>query len=319
MGHVVIIGSSNMDLNVYSERLPNRGETVTGGTFRQSLGGKGANQSVASARSGAKTIFISRIGRDAFGDQMKNQLEREGIDTSRIIRDPQEASGIAFILIDKNGDNMISVAPGANAKLSTEDITNNSEIIESASSIIVQMEIPIETIEVIFKIASKGNAIKILNPAPLKQIPPKILKNIDIIVPNEGELFRLNSLLNNPELTGAKQQKIIQASKAIAEFGLKYVITTLGSDGCLIYDSLKKEVNIIPAFKVNAVDSVGAGDCFIGVIASKLSKGLNIVDAAKYATAAASIAVTRKGAQDSLPSIEEIEAQYKKFDKILKI
>ena len=201
MGYVLIIGSSNIDLNIYSKRLPRPGETVTGGTFKQFLGGKGANQAVASVRSGAQTIFISRIGKDTFGDLMIKQLTKESIDTSHIIRDSQEASGIAFILIDSYGENMISVAPGANARLSKENITNNMDLIKNASSIVVQMEIPTDTIEEIFKIASKGNAIKILNPAPLKAIPPRILKNIDLIIPNEGELLHLHSLLKLKELS----------------------------------------------------------------------------------------------------------------------
>ena len=178
--YVIIIGSSNMDLNIYSERLPKPGETVTGGTFKQYLGGKGANQSVASVRSGSDTFFIAKIGRDAFGDQILLQLRNEGINIDHIIRDPNELSGIAFIMIDKIGENMISVAPGANIKLKPEDIRKNADLIKNANSLVVQMEIPIETIDEIFSIASKGNVIKILNPAPLKSIPVKILKNVDV-------------------------------------------------------------------------------------------------------------------------------------------
>ena len=314
LNYVLIIGSSNMDLNIYSERFPNPGETVTGGTFKQFLGGKGANQAVAAVRSGANTVFIGKIGMDSFGNQMISQLAEDVIDMSHIIRDTEEASGVAFILIDNKGENMISVAPGANLKLSVEEIKAKADVIKNASSLVVQMEIPIETIEEVFKIASEGDVIKILNPAPLKQIPLEILEKIDIIVPNEGELYRLHSLLNLRELTGEGKLKIIQASREIVKLGIKYVITTLGNRGSLIYIGAEDKFIEIATPKVNAVDTVGAGDCFIGVLASKLSQGESIINAVKYATIAASIAVTRKGAQDSMPYLNEIEEKLKELN-----
>jgi ribokinase len=310
----LIIGSSNIDLNIYSKRLPKPGETVTGGTFKQFLGGKGANQAVASARSGAQTIFIAKIGQDTFGDQMISRLTSEGIDTDHMIRDPEEASGIAFIMIDKNGENMISVAPGANFRLLPEEVRKNADIIRNANSIVVQMEIPIETITEIYRIAAQGNAVKILNPAPLKSIPIEVLKNIDIIIPNEGELYKLHLLLGYNELESINgTEKIIEVSKDISNLGVKTIITTLGSKGCLIYNCELDKATEIPAFKVQAVDTVGAGDCFNGVFASKLCQGESIINAVKYATAAASIAVTRKGAQDSMPYLKEIEKRYQEF------
>ena len=312
-GYVLVIGSSNMDLNIYSERLPKPGETVTGGIFKQFLGGKGANQAVASVRAGAKTIFIGKIGNDTFGNEMISRLTDEGIDMSYVIRDPEEKSGVAFIMIDNNGENMISVAPGANARFNPLEIQAKSDIIKKAKVLVVQMELSIETIEEIYRIASQGNVIKILNPAPLKPIPISVLKNIDIIIPNEGELFRLHSLLEFKELSGTQKEKIIQASKDIASLGIKIVITTLGSKGCLIVEN--DEVIEIPAFKVEAIDTVGAGDCFNGVLASKLCQGETLLNAVKNATAAASIAVTRKGAQESMPFIHEIDDQFKKFGK----
>ena len=311
--YVLIIGSSNMDLNVYSKRLPKPGETVTGGIFQQFLGGKGANQAVASVRSGANTVFIGKIGTDPFGDQMLSQLSSEGIDISFTIKDSQHASGVAFIMIDESGENMISVAPGANFHLDKSDIIKSADIIKNATSLVVQMEIPIDTIEEVFKIASEGDVIKILNPAPLKAIPVNTLKKIDILVPNEGELYRLYTLLNLPEIKSEGKNKIIQTSKAIADLGINFVITTLGSEGSLIYDRENEAVLEIPAVKVKAIDTVGAGDCFNGVLASKLCKGESIVNAVKYATAAASIAVTRKGAQASMPYANEIGEQFKRI------
>ncbi len=317
--YVLIIGSCNMDLNIYSKRLPKPGETVTGGIFRQSFGGKGANQAVASARDGSTTIFIGKIGKDAFGDQMLEQLQKEEIDTTNIIRDPEEHSGVAFIMIDENGENMISVAPGANFLLSPEEIRNKGDIIRNAKSLIVQMEIPIETIQQIYSIASEGECIKILNPAPLKAIPKELLKNIDILVPNEGELFRLHSLLGfeeNFEKRANLIQKIIAISKNISELGIHNIITTIGPDGCIIYDGKENVATKMPAFKVKAVDTVGAGDCFNGVLASQLCKGKDIREAVKFATCAASIAVTREGAQSSIPYQEEIINRVKEYNKM---
>ncbi len=312
--YVLIIGSSNMDLNIYSNRFPNPGETVTGGIFEQFLGGKGANQAVASVRSGAKTIFIGKIGVDSFGDEMVSRLTKEGINIDHIIRDPQQPSGVAFILIDDKGENMISVAPGANYTLNSEEVRSNAEIIKNANSVVVQMEIPLETIQEIFTIASEGNVIKILNPAPLKPIPLDILNAVDIIIPNEGELFRLHSFMGYNDLIGESRQKIKQASQNISNFGLKYIITTLGNKGCIIYSREGNNIIEITAPKVKAIDTVGAGDCFIGVLASKLSKGETIVNAIKYATVAASIAVTRKGAQESMPYLNEIEKKIKELN-----
>lgn len=312
--YVLIIGSSNMDLNIYSRRFPNPGETVTGGVFKQFLGGKGANQAVASVRSGSKTIFIGKIGMDMFGNDMISQLSNEGINIEYIIRDPHESSGVAFILIDENGENMISVAPGANFKLTLEEVQANSEIIKNAKCLIVQMEIPIETIEEIFNIAEQGEVVKILNPAPLKPINPSILSKIDIIIPNEGELLQLHSLLKLPKLGGNRKETLHQASKDISKLGIKTIITTLGKRGSIIYNAENDTVTAIPAFEIEAIDTVGAGDCFNGVVASKLCQGENILTSVKYATAAASIAITRQGAQASMPFVNEIEARFKQYN-----
>jgi ribokinase len=313
-GYLLIIGSSNMDLNIYLKQFPKPGETVTGGVLKQFLGGKGANQSIASVRSGAKTYFIGKIGKDLFGDQMLSRLTLEGVNTDHIFRDPQESSGIAFILINENGENMISVAPGANVKLTPQEIRSKVDLIKNATVLVVQMEIPTETIEEIFNIASEGDVIKILNPAPLKVLPIPLFKKIDIIIPNEGELFRLHSQLGFKVMKKEGKQKIIQASREISRFGVSYIITTLGANGCIIYNKKENKVYEIPTFKVKAIDTVGAGDCFIGVLASLLSQGKTVLTAVKYATVAASIAVTRKGAQESIPFINEIEDKFKELN-----
>jgi len=315
--YVLIIGSSNMDMNIYLERLPKRGETVTGGIFKQYLGGKGANQAVASVRSGSKTIFIGKIGEDSFGDMMLSHLKKEGINIDYVVRDEQNASGIAFIMIDKDGENMISVAPGANANLRPDDIDKNRKIIRNATAVVVQMEIPTKTIQEIFKIASAGRATKILNPAPLKLIPKELFLHIDIIIPNEGELYNLHSMLNLEEIIETDNQKIIQASKHISELGVNIIITTLGSKGSIIYQREPEKIVKIPAYDVKAIDTVGAGDCFNGVLAGKFTQGEDIINSVKYATAAASIAVTRKGAQKSMPFASEIQERFKEIKHII--
>ncbi len=314
--YVLIVGSSNMDLNIYSERFPNPGETVTGGVFKQFLGGKGANQAVASARSGSETTFIGKIGTDAFGDQMISQLKSEGINIEHVIKDPSELSGVAFILIDKTGENMISVAPGANFNLTPDDVKANNDLIRNSNSLVVQMEIPSATIEEIFKMAAQGNCIKILNPAPLKSIKQSILSNVDILIPNEGELLRLHSLLNIKDLKGEKKDRVFQASRDISEFGVNVIITTLGSRGSLIYEAKKDRITDIPALKVQSVDTVGAGDCFNGVLASMLNQGENLIASVKYASIAASISVTRKGAQASMPYLNEIKERFKEYSRL---
>ncbi|MBY9005252.1 MAG: ribokinase [Candidatus Lokiarchaeota archaeon] len=319
--YVLIIGSSNMDLNIYSKILPKPGETVTGGIFNQSLGGKGANQSVASVRSGTNTIFIGKIGLDPFGDQMIKSLKENGVNMDYIIRDLTDSSGVAFILIDNKGDNMISVAPGSNSNLEPAEIEKFWKIIKNSKVLVVQMEIPIESIKSIFNIASKGEVIKILNPAPLKPIPREILKNIDIIIPNEGELFKLHTLLGYKKqyksIAKYNFKTIIKCCKDIGELGPKFIIPTLGSRGCVLYDVLNKKGTIFPSFKVEAIDTVGAGDCFNGVLASQLCKKKSIKESIKYAISASSIAITRRGAQESMPFLDEIYEKVTQYNKIL--
>jgi ribokinase len=311
---VLVIGSSNMDLNIYSDRFPKTGETVTGGTFTQSLGGKGANQAVASVRSGTKTVFIGKVGEDTFGTQMVEQLTNEGINTSNMIITPDVASGVAIILIDSQGQNMISVAPGANEKLGQEDLKDTKEIIEEASVVIMQMEIQMEVIREICHTSFQKEAILILNPAPFKEIPLKVLKRIDIITPNENELYQLHQSLgfNNPK--ERNHETLSQVTKDLHSRGVNTIIVTLGDKGCFISASKNGEQFHIPAIEVTAIDTVGAGDCFNGVLASRLCKCDNLRRATKYANVAASIAVTRRGAQTSIPFRDEIDKRFTELD-----
>ncbi|MHA2052157.1 MAG: ribokinase [Candidatus Hodarchaeales archaeon] len=308
--YVLVVGSSNMDLNMYSKRFPTPGETVTGGRFTQSFGGKGANQAVASIRSGSKTVFVGKVGKDFFGSQMLEQLTNEGINTKSMMIDPEAASGVAMILIDSNGQNMISVAPGANKKLTEKDLENVISIIENATVVIIQMEIKVEVIQKIINISFEKNTISILNPAPFKEIPLEVLKQVDIITPNENELLKLYRSLGFKESNETKNENLQKITNDLHSCGIKKIVVTLGNKGCFVSDGNTGEQFQISAFEVDAIDAVGAGDCFNGVLASRLSKEDKLQVAVQYANVAASIAVTRSGAQSSMPYQNEIEQKY---------
>jgi len=309
-GKVLIIGSSNVDLNIYSNKFPIPGETVTGGTFVQSFGGKGANQAVASVRSGSKTAFIGKLGQDTFGDQMIENLNQEGIDVHKVFRDLKYASGVAFILIDSSGQNMISVAPGANQKLTPQDIISCKDLIQSAKTIIMQMEISLEVIQAVLNCTQQKEITTILNPAPFKPMTLDFIRQFDIITPNENEITQLHSSLG---LSTPKEGHLIEKLKAINinlhEIGISNIVITLGNKGCLV-STPNDEFSYIDAIKVEAVDTVGAGDCFNGVLASYLTRSKKLLEAAQLANVAASIAVTRKGAQLSMPYEAEIQTQF---------
>jgi ribokinase len=308
--YVLVVGSSNIDLNMYSKRFPTPGETVTGGTFTQSFGGKGANQAVASIRSGSKTIFIGKVGKDTFGSQMLEQLANEGINTTSTMIDPEAASGVAMILIDSNGQNMISVAPGANKKLTGKELENVISIIQDATVVILQMEIQMKIIQKIISVTSEQRIISILNPAPFKEIPLEVLKQVDIITPNENELIKLHKSLGFKESNGTLNENLPKITNDLHSRGIKNIVVTLGNKGCFVSDGNTGEQFQISAFEVDAIDAVGAGDCFNGVLANRLSKGDKLQVAAQYANVAASIAVTRSGAQSSMPYQNEIEQKY---------
>ncbi len=307
---VLVIGSSNVDLNIYSKKFPIPGETVTGGRFIQSFGGKGANQAVASVRSGSKTVFIGKLGQDSFGNQMIENLNREGIDVHKVFRDPKHASGVAFILIDSSGQNMISVAPGANKKLTPQDIISCKDLIKSAKTIIMQMEISLEVIQAVIDCTQQKKIIKILNPAPFKPMTLDFVRQFDIITPNEHEIAQLHSSLALPPPKEDNFfKKLSTINTDLLEIGIQSIVITLGNKGCVV-STPNNNFSHIEAIKVKAVDTVGAGDCFNGVLASYLTKRKEIFEAAQIANIAASIAVTRKGAQLSMPFEAEIQKEF---------
>ncbi|MDP4227854.1 MAG: ribokinase [Bacteroidota bacterium] len=295
---IVVIGSCNTDMVVKSNRLPVPGETVLGGAFMMNPGGKGANQAVAIARLGGNVTFISKTGNDLFGKQSIEMYSDENINTDFIFSDPNLPSGVALIMVDTNGENCIVVASGANSSLNTKDIEKARKVIESADILLMQLEIPMETVEYAAKIACEKGIKVILNPAPAAFLSNDLLKCLYAIVPNKTEAEMLTGI-KVVDLDSAKQAADIISSK-----GVDIVIITLGSKGALV-----KEGNIyyeVPAEKVTAIDTTAAGDTFCGALCIAISEGFTTEDAVKMANKASGITVTRAGAQSSIPYRKEL-------------
>ncbi len=291
---VVVIGSSNTDMTIKGDRLPKPGETVLGGEFRMGPGGKGANQAVAAQRLGADVSFICKVGRDIFGDNAIAGYQKEGIDCSRILRS-DKASGTALILVDGNAENCIAVAPGANADLTPEDVDSVADVIRSADYLILQLEIPVESVLRAAKIAHEAGVYVILNPAPACHLPDELFGYISLITPNQTESALLSGVGDNLD---AAVEKLMQ-------LGVKDVVVTLGSKGSLVISEGTR--TLVPSLKVKAVDTTAAGDTFCGALCVALSEGCSLVDAAGFATKASALTVQKMGAQDSIPFRSDIK------------
>ncbi|MBU3197707.1 ribokinase [Clostridium estertheticum] len=305
MNKVCILGSINMDMVVSIDKMPLIGETIFSENFKLAHGGKGANQAVASRRLGAEVYMVGKIGQDSYGLQIVSALEKEGINVDNIFKDDVKPTGTAIITVDNKGNNSIIVVAGANMALNLEEIDKCKEVIANSDIIVAQFETPIEVTMEVFKFAKENGVITILNPAPAKEIPKELLAYTDIIVPNETEATTLTGV-NVNDLESAKQ-----AANSFLDNKVKYVIITLGNMGAAV---ISKEGGVlIPAYKVNAIDSTAAGDSFIGAITTKLTKSnLNInslVEAVKFANRVSAIVVQREGAQASIPFLNEINEE----------
>lgn len=298
---VTVVGSSNTDMVVKVSELPKPGQTVLGGRFLQAAGGKGANQAVAAARAGADVAFVARVGQDHLGDQAVDNFRKDGIRCDYVFRDPELPSGVALILVDEDGENLIAVAPGSNATLSIEDVETARAAIEQADAVLLQLEIPLETAYRCIEIAAAAGRTVILNPAPAPErpIPQSVLSRVTILIPNESELALLSG---QPAATTPQQEA---ACHVLREQGVGAVVLTRGKEGVLVTDEEGPRPH--PAFRVKAVDTVGAGDCFSACLAVALAEGNDLDTACRFAMAAAAISVTREGAQPSLPTRNEIE------------
>ncbi|HEY8396457.1 MAG TPA: ribokinase [Flavihumibacter sp.] len=297
---IVVVGSSNMDMVVKTDHIPVPGETVLSGSFFMNAGGKGANQAVAVARLGGEVVFISKLGNDLFGKQFSQLFSNEGIDTHHIQFDENLPSGVALITVDKAGENSIVVASGANANLHDNDLKGALPAIDAAGIVLMQLEIPIETVEFVVKYASSKGICVILNPAPAQVLSPDLLSRLDILTPNKTEAGMLAGI----EVTDL--DAAAQAAQIICRKGVKNVVVTMGSLGAVICE--QGEISFQSARKVETVDSTAAGDVFNGALAVALAEGKNLRDAVGFACDAASISVTRLGAQSSIPYRNEIIA-----------
>ena len=295
---IVVIGSCNTDMVVKTERLPVPGETVLGNSFMMNPGGKGANQAVAVARLGGDVTFITKTGNDLFGRQSIERYREENINTDYICSDHNLPSGVALIMVDIQGENCIVVAPGANATLNPQDIDKAKDIIEQADILLMQLEIPMRTVEYSAKLAFQRGTKVILNPAPATFLSDDLFKYLYAIIPNKTEA----EILSGIKVSDFKSAK--QAADIIASKGTNIVVITLGSEGAFIKEG--NEYNLIKAEKVKAVDTTGAGDTFCGAFSVAISEGLSIVEAVKMANKASAITVTRPGAQSSIPYRKEL-------------
>ena len=295
---ILVIGSSNTDMTIKGDRLPVPGETITGGIFYMGPGGKGANQAVAAKRLGGDVEFICKVGRDIFGDNALAGYEKEGIDISHVMRS-EKASGTALILVDESGENCISVASGANGDITPADIDSVADVIRSAGFLILQLEIPVESVLRAAKIAHEAGVYVILNPAPACELPTELFKYISLMTPNRTEAQTLSGCPVTDDAT------LTQAVEKLRGYGVQDFVVTLGSKGSLVFKGGKAEM--IPSLKVKAVDATAAGDTFCGALCVGLSEGLDLTDAARFATKASAITVTRPGAQNSIPTRDEIK------------
>jgi ribokinase len=295
---LLVIGSSNTDMVISAEHLPAPGETILGKSFFMNPGGKGANQAVAAARLGGDVIFICKTGNDIFGTQAVETFRNEGINSNYLLSDPVNPSGVALITVDDNGENCIVVASGSNGTLSKEDLIPLQDLITNADLLLMQLEIPLSSVEYAAQIACLKNTTVILNPAPACPLPDSLLKNVSIITPNETEAHILTGIRVH-DIDSAKE-----AAKVLNKKGIGTVVITLGGEGALVYH--ENQFSHVSCVKVKAVDTTAAGDIFNGALAVALCEGADVIAATSFACKVATISVTRMGAQASAPYKNEL-------------
>lgn len=296
---ITVVGSLNMDLVTAVEYTPSIGETILGNGLDRIPGGKGANQGVTIGKLGGQVNMIGKIGDDDYGKALLRSLKESGVNSEHVMTS-KESTGLAFIMVNANGDNSIVVIPGANFDIDEEDIGKKEGVIKSSDVLVCQLESPLEVIEKALNIAKAEDTFTILNPAPGKVLPESILEKVDLLTPNESEL----EILTGQKITD--EESILKACKILLDKGIKQLIVTLGEKGSLLVNESGHEK--FEAMKVDAVDTTAAGDSFTGALAFGIDQGESIMEAIKLATQVAAISVTRKGAQSSLPNMAEVEA-----------
>lgn len=299
MSELIVVGSSNTDMVIKAERIPKPGETILGGDFFMNQGGKGANQAVAASRLGASVAFISKLGKDIFGDQAIKSLEKENINTKYIAVSQTIHSGIANIILGESGENSIVVAPGANYDLKKEDIDVALTDLREAKMILLQLEIPLEIVKYVIRLGRRLGKKIILNPAPAHNLSDEIFVSLFAITPNETEAELLTGIKVTDEVSAHK------AALLLRNKGVENVVITMGSKGAYLFtDKVQK---LIPGHKVKAVDTTAAGDTFNGAFAVALLNGLGIEQSIDFANKAAAVAVTRLGAQCGIPYLNDLK------------
>ncbi len=297
---ILVIGSTNVDFLIKTDKLPALGETVTGGIFMQNFGGKGANQAVGAARAGGDVTFVTCLGKDLYAEELVRSFRNDGMDTQYVFTDQEMATGSALIMLDKNGNNYLSVAPGANFRLTPVHIDKALNVLMAAEIIILQMEIPFETTAYIFELAEKYNKKVLFNLAPARPFDADVLKHTHAFVVNEVEASMVTGLQVETDT------EVRSAANILLAMGPEIVVITLGARGSFIASAGYQQ--FVPAFKVKAVDTTAAGDVYCGSLAVALVEGKSPVEAVRFAGAASAISVTRLGAQPSAPNRKEIEA-----------
>ncbi|WP_420147006.1 ribokinase [Spirosoma sp.] len=295
---ILVVGSSNTDMVVKSDKLPAPGETVLGGTFLMNPGGKGANQAVAAARLNGQVTFVAKVGNDIFGQQAITGFQQEGIDTTYVLTDTDHPSGVALINVDANGENCITVAPGSNAHLEPAETEEALQAATPDTFVLLQLEIPLPTVEYVVEQAAARGLRVILNPAPAQVLADTLFPHIFLITPNETEA----EILTGVHVTDVSTAE--QAAQKLRELGVAHVVITLGSKGAYLYTNDQGQVIQVP--RVTAVDSTAAGDCFNGALTVALAEGQALPEAVTFACKAASLSVTRMGAQASMPKRNEV-------------
>ncbi len=298
MGKVVVVGSSNTDMVLKVARMPQPGETVLGGTFFMAAGGKGANQAVAAARAGGDVSFVACVGADLFGEEAIRGFQADGMNTEYVFKASDSPSGVALIFVDEKGENTIGVGSGANAELTAAHIETARPAIEAADVLVMQLETPVETVRAAARVASAAGKQVILNPAPAQPLDDDLLHLVTIITPNETETEILTGVRVSDDAS------LDQAARRLFEKGIRTVIITLGANGAYVATGDSRER--IPAFRVEPVDTTAAGDVFNGTLAVALSEGQTLLDAVRFASAAAAFSVTKNGAQPSAPRRRDI-------------
>ena len=297
MSKIVVVGSANADLVIHSSKMPLLGETLTGSDFQINAGGKGLNQTVAIAKLGGDVSFVGAVGDDGNGAMLLNCLEENGA-VFKGLRMENTPTGVALITV-VHGDNFILLDPGANGKMTPEIIENNSHIIAESDYCVLQLEIPMDTIETVCQIAKANSTKIVLNPAPYQPLPASLCKLIDYLIPNEHEAFDMTGICLDSD------ENCVLAVRKLQQMGIQNVIITLGEKGCVYNDG--QQVIFCPAEKVVPVDTTSAGDSFIGAVVTKLQKGYSISQAVAYGTKVAAITISRPGAAKSIPFYHEIQ------------